>query len=107
MFSLEALTDKETQVLLELRDPNGDLSSHRLRQIFNTEKGRKTLTKENFPNIRKKLCSFMTAYRRAAYRGGFAWISVIEWKDGLNSLHEFIDERISRCNSEVESHEEK
>jgi hypothetical protein len=83
------LTDNEVEVLNHIKN-HGYIPSSTLKEIFNTPKDKMALTKQNFPNIRHKLRSFMTAEHTGMYRGGFQWFSAVEWKDGNASLDEFL-----------------
>lgn len=88
---LVELTDKEREVLRQLKERDNELPSKHLKAIFGTEGRRPALTKANLPNIRPRLRSFMTAYHKAMCRGGYAWVSVVEWADGPASLEQFIE----------------
>ncbi|MCX5888088.1 MAG: hypothetical protein NTY36_01385 [Deltaproteobacteria bacterium] len=88
------LTDNEVEILKHIKR-RGYIPSLTLKEIFNTPKGKMALTKHNFPNIRHKLRSFMTAESQGMYRGGFQWFSAVEWKDGYNSLDEFLKRELS------------
>ncbi len=89
---LAVLTDKEREVLRQLKERDNELPSKHLKAIFRTKGKRPALTKTNLPNIRPRLRSFMTAYHKAMCRGGYAWVSVVEWIDGPASLQQFIEE---------------
>lgn len=83
------LTDKEIEVLKYIQK-RGYIPSSTLKEIFDTPKGKMALTKQNFPNIRHKLRSYMTAESQGMYRGGYAGFSAVEWKDGYGDLDEFL-----------------
>ena len=84
-------TDIEIKLMKRLLEH--EVTSGEVKEWFgiDTYKG-KALTKKNFPNIRYKLYSYMTAYHHGMYRGGFCWVSVINWKDGISDLREFINQ---------------
>ena len=85
------LTEKETETL-KLLKVRGEISSERLKMLFGTEKGKKALTKKNFPNIRHLLYSYMTAYSHGMYRGGFQWVSVVSWKGKYGDFEKFLND---------------
>ncbi len=68
----------ENWLITEL-EKRSEIPSHEVKKQLGLIRG-KALTKKNFPHIRHKLYSFMTAYHKAMFRGGYAWISVIAWK---------------------------
>lgn len=88
------LTDNEIKVLKHI-NKRGYIPSLTLKEIFNTPKGKMALTKQNFPNIRHKLRSFMTAERHGMYRGGFQWFSAVEWKNGDCDLRKFLKKELT------------
>ena len=84
------LTDIESWILKEILE-HGCCVSEEAKKKLNISKPKKALTKQNFPNIRNKLYSYMTAFSHGMYRGGFQWVSVIDFKGTKEELKKLIN----------------